>query len=361
MGGNHRITWDDLPREVRITLLERQHRELVGWLEEGREVELEFDIRNHFIEGPVPQHNVVADLVGSERPDEFVIVQAHLDSWDAAEGACDDGTGVATTIEAARILVSAGLVPRRTIRFVLYGGEEQGLLGSSAYVRDHADELERISIVLNHDNGTNPVAGIEATDAMLADFERVFAPVRALDPERPFEIRRVDGLRPGPSDHAPFVRANVPAFHWIQSPEGYSRIHHTQHDVLEAADPASQEHSAIVIALAAFGFAQAEHLVDRTNLVAPEPRRMGVFLDGLTVRRVIDGSRAAKAGWRAGDEIVAIDGEALESARDLRRLLQRGPSRKTFRLRRGEEEFESELDWSDDPDEPRRLERLDGR
>lgn len=357
VGGNHRVRWDSLPTEVRITLLEEQHAELVGWLEESRDVELEFDIRNHFLEGPMPQHNVVADLVGSEWPDEYVIVQAHLDSWDAAEGACDDGTGVATTLEAARILTSAGLVPRRTIRFVLYGGEEQGLLGSSAYVRDHADELARISIVLNHDNGTNPVAGIQATEAMLADFERVFAPARSLDPENPFEIRRVDGLRPGPSDHAPFVQANVPAFHWIQSPQGYSRIHHTQHDVFEAADPASQEHSAIVIALAAYGFAQLDHLVERTNLRAPEPRRMGVFLDGLRIRRVIEGSRAERAGWQEDDVIVAIDGKTLESARDLQRLLQEGPSRKRIRLRRGEEEFETELDWSDDPEEARRLER----
>lgn len=361
VGGDHRIDWNALPRELRITLLAKQHEELVRRLERGETVELEFDIGNHFIEGPIAQHNVVADLVGSEWPDEFVIVQAHLDSWDAAEGACDNGTGVATTIEAARILSSAGLVPRRTIRFILYGGEEQGLLGSSAYVRDHAEELERISIVLNHDNGTQPIAGIVATDAMLEDFERVFAPVKSLDPARPFEIRRVEGLRPGPSDHAPFVRANVPAFHWVQSSEGYARVHHTQYDVLEAADPASQEHSAIVIALAAYGFAQLDHLVDRTNLRAPEPRRMGVFLEGLTVRRVVEGSRAARAGWRAGDVIVAIDGEALASPQDLQRLLQGGPSRKKFRLRRGEEQVETELDWSDDPDEPRRLERQEPR
>lgn len=360
MGGSHRINWENLPSEVRITLRNDQHQALVQRLRSGAELELEFDIQNRFVQGPIPQYNVIADLVGSERPGEYVIVQAHLDSWDGAEGACDNGTGVATTIEAARLLVEAGLRPRRTIRFVLYSGEEQGLFGSRAYVERHAATLPRTSIVLNHDNGTNPLGGIQATRAMLPTFERVFAPVRELDPERPFEIRLVDGIRPGPSDHAPFVESGVPAFHWIQSSEGYRHIHHTQNDLFEAADASHQEHSALVVAIAAFGFAAIEDLVDRTDMSAPEPRRMGVFLEGHTISRVLPESRAAKAGWQAGDVIVALDGVGLAEGANLQRELQRGPSVKTIRLRRGDQELDTVLDWSDDPDEPRRLERQQG-
>ncbi len=359
MGGNHRVDWEKLPTDVRVLLRHDQHRALADRLRAGEELELEFDIQNRFVKGPIPQHNVIADLVGSERPHEFVIVQAHLDSWDGAEGACDNGTGVSTTLEAARLLVEAGLRPRRTIRFVLYSGEEQGLFGSNAYVEMHAAELARTSIVLNHDNGTNPLAGIQATRAMLPAFERVFAPVQALDPERPFAIQLVDGIRPGPSDHAPFVRAGVPAFHWVQSREGYSHIHHTQHDLFEAASAADQEHSALVVALAAFGFAALEELVDRTDMTAPEPRRVGVFLEGRTVSRVVEGARAAQAGWRSGDVILSVDGVELGERVTLQRELARGGSRKLFRLQRGDEILETVIDWSDDPDEARRLERIE--
>ena len=356
MGGNHRLEWEKLPTDVRVTVRRDQHTALVERLKAGEVLELEFDIQNRFVKGPVPQYNVVADLVGSEKPNEFVIVQAHLDTWDGAEGTCDNGTGVSTTLEAARLLVEAGLRPKRTIRFVLYSGEEQGLFGSRAYVEEHAAELARTSIVLNHDNGTNFLAGIQATRAMLPAFEQVFAPVQALDPERPFEISVVDGIRPGPSDHAPFVEAGVPAFHWTQSSEGYRHIHHTQHDLFEMAIPEDQQHSALVVAISAYGFASLDELVDRTDMSAPEPRRMGVFLDGNAVQRVIEDSLAAQAGWKEGDVIVAIDGVSVDDRGALQRAIQVGGSKKTVRLRRGEEELDTVIDWSGDPDEARRLE-----
>jgi len=207
--------------------------------------------------------------------------------------------------------------------------------------------------VFNHDHGTNYLAGLAVTPPLRADFERVFAPIRALDPERPFEIAEVDGLVPGPSDHAPFVRAEVPAFFWQQGPEGYRRIHHTQHDVFEAANHADQEHSALVVALAALGVANLDHQLDRTDLLLPGERKMGVLLEGTQVTRVMNG-RARDAGWQVGDVIVSIDGTAVETRRAVVSELQRGGPRKEVRLRRGEELIESELDYSDDPEEPRR-------
>ncbi|MCB9915899.1 MAG: M20/M25/M40 family metallo-hydrolase [Planctomycetes bacterium] len=326
-------------------------------LEAGAARELELDVRNAFVDGPVTQYNVVADLVGRERPDEYVLVQGHIDAFDGAQGACDNGTGVATTLEAARLLASLDERPRRTIRFVLYSGEEQGLYGSRGYVRDHADELERVSVVLNHDNGTNYLAGIGPTLAMLADFEHVFAPVQALDPERPFALRVSPGLTPGPSDHAPFVEAGVPAFHWDQSQEGYRRLHHTQHDTLAEVDDADQRHSARVIALAAWRFAELDHLVDRTRLRRPEPRRMGVYLareDSRVVENVVPGGLAEGAGWRVGDVIVAIDGMEVQDSKQIAAELQKGGPQKRVVLERGAERVESVLDYTDDPQEAER-------
>jgi hypothetical protein len=307
---------------------------------------------------------VVAELRGSEFPQEYVIVQGHIDGWDGAQGACDNGTGVATTLEAARLLSGLGIAPRRTIRFVLYSGEEQGLFGSRGYVRRHEEELERISIVLNHDNGTNFLRGIGPTSAMLADFEEVFAPIQELDPERPFELRVSPGLTPGPSDHAPFIEAGVPAFHWDQSEEGYRRLHHTQHDTLAEVNDADQSHSSRVVALAAWRFAALDHLVDRTRMRQPSPRRMGVYLnqdDGRLVDSVVEGSLAAGAGWQAGDRILAIDDVVVESRGEIQAELQRGGPRKVVRLERAGAELETVLDYSEDPMERERQEWQEGK
>lgn len=357
-GGSESVDPNNLSRACRITLLHDEHIALEAQLARGAKTQLEFDIDNQFTPGPVTNYNLVCDLVGSEFPEEFVIVQAHLDGWDGAQGAQDNGTGVATTLEVARLLVALGTPPRRTIRFVLYSGEEQGLFGSAGYVRDHAHELERTSIVLNHDQGANYLRGITATEAMLPTFEAVFAPVKALDPERPFEIELVDGISGGASDHAPFVQAGVPAFHWKQEWSGYTYVHHTQHDTFEQVDLNDVRHSVLVIALAAHGFADQAELVSRREMRAPEPRRMGVFLSGTEVTGVSPDSRASAAGWQSGDVILSIDGVEVSSRRDLTRQLQEGGPQKRVVLQRAGAELETVLDYSDDPEEARRQARL---
>jgi len=355
-GGNHRIDPEDLPSAVTVTLRGDQFKQVVEDIEAGAEVRLEFDIDNRFVPGPIDLYNVVAEIEGTEFPDEYVIVQAHIDAWDGAQGTCDNGTGTSTTLEAARILASLGERPRRTIRFILYAGEEQGLLGSEAYVKEHSEDLERTSIVLNHDNGPNPLKGISATEAMIDDFQQVFAPVKKLDPERPFEVLEVDGIRGGASDHASFVKEGVPAFHWIQSQEGYRHVHHTQHDTFDYADADDQRFNATVVALSAWGFSQLDGLVDRTNMRAPQPRRMGVQLDGNRIARVTPGMRAAEAGWKVDDVILSIDGVETTSRGKVVRELQQGGASKLFVLQRGEVRIDSTFDYSDDPDESRRKE-----
>ncbi len=361
-GGSWDIEWENLPRLVEIKLLFEEFEALATEAQAAAEtgadpVRLEFDIQDQFLHGPIPQHNVVAEITGSEFPDEFVIVQGHIDAWDGAEGACDNGTGVATTLEAARLIMFADIVPRRSIRFVLYSGEEQGLHGSKGYVEKHVEELENISVVFNHDNGTNYLRGIGVTAAMLEDFQTVFAPIQRLDPTRPFEIWEVQGLRPGPSDHGPFVEAGVPAFHWDQSRDGYRRLHHTQFDTLAEVNHEDQRHSALVVAMAAVGFADLDHKVDRSFMREPDPRRMGVYLGGERGRfleRVMGGSLAEKAGWQQGDEIISMDGVEMKNRRQITSSLQEGGPKKSVVLARGEEQIETVLDFTDDPLEKER-------
>lgn len=361
-GGNHRIEWNDLPKLVSVRATRTHHDLLWTHILKGEAVELEFDIRNTFVQGPIPQYNVIADLVGSEKPDEYVIVCGHLDSWDGAQGSVDNGTGCATTLEAARLLTAVGAKPKRTIRFILWTGEEQGLFGAEAYAKTHAAELPRISAVLNHDGGTNYLSGLPVTAEIKAQLEGPLAVLATLDPAMPFEFKVMEGLTPVGSDSDVFIPLDVPGMFWEQAGRSnYEHYHHTQHDVFEAAIPEYQRHSAMVAAIAAYQIANLPELVTRKNLRAPSARRMGVQLDGTKVTEVTDDSAAAAAGMLAGDVILAIDGSDVKSQNNITRAIREGGSRKTVKLKRGEGELELTLDWSNDPDEPRRLQQNEER
>ena len=353
--GLHRITWDKLPTLPSVTLLRKQFDELAAWLKEGKPVTLEFDIRNYFKKGPVVLYNVIADIPGTDWPDEYVIVGGHIDSWDGATGATDNGTGVATTLEAARILMKAGVKPRRTIRFMLWSGEEQGLLGSAAYVKAHKELTPKISAVIVHDGGTNYLSGIGATEAMVSDFEQVFAPIKELDPKYPFTVRKVPGLTGGGSDHASFLAANVPGFFWRQSGDArYQRTHHTQYDTFDAANPEYQKHSSMVVALGAFGIANLDHLLSRDKLrasgaMAGNRRTLGVQLDEMTVVEVEDDSAAQKGGIKENDEILKIDGTKVADRMELSRALRAGGAKKVVTVLRDGKEVEVNVSWEPPP------------
>ncbi len=348
-GGRSSIRWDDLPRRVVVTMAASQHQKIVGYLKEGKRVSLTIDLRNTFVQGPIKLYNVIADLSGTEKPDEVVVVGGHIDSWDGAAGATDNGTGVSTTLEAARLLAKAGAKPKRTIRFMLWSGEEQGLLGSRAWIRANPGELKRISAVLVHDGGTNYVSGIKATEAMAPLFEKVFAPVMNLDPELKFRINRVKGLPRGiGSDHDAFLAAGVPGFFWEQSRtaskgQTYSHEHHTQNDVYSAAIPEFQRHSSMVIAIAAWGIANLETLLPRDSLTAAgtsgERRVLGVQCeDDLSILEISPGSPAEKAGLKPGDRILRISGQPLADLARLREEIQKSPLQtKVVVLREGKE------------------------
>jgi carboxypeptidase Q len=330
--GSYRgVKWESLPKDVNVQLRRDQHKKIVDFLTEGMKVRLRFDIRNYFKQGPIDVFNVVADIPGTERYDEYVVAGGHIDSWHQATGTTDNGTGVATTLEAARILCAVGAKPRRTIRFMLWSGEEQGLMGSNAFVKKHRTEMDKYSAAFVHDMGTNYLSGLTVTEDMRESMERVVKPLLDLDSNMKFTLgvtQRMGGG--GGSDHASFLSAGVPGFAWRQSGEAvYGRTWHSQWDTYDAAIPAYQRHSSVVIATTTLGVANLPEVLPRVRVDGGGglggggggfAELAGAEMDGLKFTKVEDSGWAKEAGFRSGDELVSIDGEALEGRRGLARL-----------------------------------------
>lgn len=350
--GNHRIRWDNLPKRVSVVIVQSQFNKIVEAIKAGKDVRLTFDIKNEFKKGPIKLYNVIADIPGTDKPDEYVIIGGHIDSWDGATGTTDNGTGTATTLEAARLLCKAGARPKRTIRFMLWSGEEQGLLGSRAWIKKNPDQLKKISGVFVHDGGTNYLSGIHATKSMVPLFEKIFKPVASLDEQMKFTIRQVRTLPRGiGSDHDAFLSAGVPGFFWIQSRlkdkgQNYSHEHHTQHDVYSAAIPEFQRHSSIVIAVAAWGVANLDDLLPRTEIRSgggdqQRGRRLGIQGDDdMVITSVGEDSPAEKAGLQEGDRILKIGKTAVTDLESLRAAVQKAEKQTTVTIKRGGKEME---------------------
>jgi len=353
--GNNRISWEKLPKRVNIVLIRNQFEKIKAHIADGKHVKLRFDIRNEFVPGPIPLFNVLAEIPGTEKPEEMVIVGGHLDSWDGATGTTDNGTGTATTLEAARLLMKAGARPKRTIRFMLWSGEEQGLLGSRAYIKAHPEENARISAVLVHDGGTNYVSGIQATKAMMPIFEKAFEPLMGLNPDMPFKIREVAGLPMGiGSDHDSYLMAGVPGFFWSQAGKAnYTHTHHTQYDTFDAAIPEYQQHTSMVVAIGAYAVANLDAMLPREGLTASRaPGRklgdLGVGLqdDGVTLKDVAEGKPAQKAGFKDGDRILKIGAKDVTDYNSLREALRDAPQKTKWRVKRGDKELEIEFTFT---------------
>jgi Zn-dependent M28 family amino/carboxypeptidase len=182
---------------------------LRGWLAAGRTVEATLDMTNR--SDMVTARNVIAEIRGSELPDEVVIVGGHLDCWDLATGATDNGLGSYSILDMARCLNASGIKPRRTIRFVLFMGEEQGLLGSRALVEHYrtTGELARIRCMVNMDMTGHPQGfGVTGPDGWKALIEEINTDIRSQDSAR-FAGRTSTGAWLH-SDHQPFMLAGVP-------------------------------------------------------------------------------------------------------------------------------------------------------
>jgi hypothetical protein len=368
--GQYRIEWDNLPTHVSIQVLRDQFTEIYRMLEEGTPVELEFDIAQTFTEGPIPLYNVIAEIPGTDLADELIIFGGHLDSWDGAGGAQDNGTGTSTTLEAARMLMMVmkeqGLQPRRTIRFMLWSGEEQGLLGSRAYIKAHPEENERISAVIVHDGGTNACSGIRTTPLMMPLFQEAFGPILAhtadaADDNLRFRLVEAERLPRGVgSDHDSYLSAEVPGFFWEQmGGVNYTYVHHTQYDWVDQVVPAFQRGTARVVASAAWRLANMEQAVPREDMGSranrgnrrgdPNRLRLGVFLgDGMQIDDLVDDGLAAKSGMTKGDVLVSINGKAISGMSDVSAALK-SVENKVAKVvwKRGDKLMAATFNWKD--------------
>jgi carboxypeptidase Q len=271
--GWRELTMETLPKDLEIQVRRSDYDAINSRLSDGETVEVEVDLKHYFTEGPIPVYNTIAEIKGTEFPDEVVIVSAHLDSWNGpgSQGTQDNGTGSSVTLETARILGSLGIKPRRTIRFCLWSGEEQGLLGSRAYVESLSpEELAKISAAFVDDGGTYYQGGLECVAAMVPMLEAATAPLAAAFPDLPITHQVREAMpRGGSSDHASFNQKGVPGFFWIEKNRpglegmGYSFSWHTQKDTLEYAIEEYLVQSATCSAVTAYNLAMADTMLPR--------------------------------------------------------------------------------------------------
>lgn len=275
------LTFDNLPKVPDIKLNEHQYAVIEQMAKERQRFFLEFNIRNHFRMGPIPYHNVIGVIPGTEYPDEYVIVGGHLDAFDVATGGVDNGSGATPAMEAARLIMKAGGKPKRTILVFLFAGEEFGLLGSKSWVERNADKLDKISNMFNRDGGPTVTSGISVPPAMMDDFTKICEPLNEINPDFPFTItERKPTERPkfaGSTDSSPFAMAGVPTLSFSTSdPKGYDfnygEIWHTERDLYNMSIPEYQDHTSIVTAIVVYGVANLDHLLSREGYwKEPEP------------------------------------------------------------------------------------------
>jgi hypothetical protein len=258
------LSRDYQPAGVPAAFIAREdYLQLLQLVDAGKPVQLELNLQDSFSGKPVTVYNTVAEIPGSEKPDEVVILGAHLDSWDLGTGATDNGTGSMAVLEAARALQKLGVKPKRTIRFVLFSGEEQGLNGSRAYVQAHKDDLARISGVLIHDTGTGKVLSVGLMGNYNAKeiMDRVLYPIADSTGLAESSLRTEGG-----SDHIPFDAAGVPAFWCMQDPTDYDKTHHSQADVLDRVRWDDLTQGAEVLAVFAYNVAQLPGMLPRKEI-----------------------------------------------------------------------------------------------
>ncbi|NIM50695.1 MAG: M20/M25/M40 family metallo-hydrolase [Gemmatimonadales bacterium] len=255
----------------------------------GQNPVLQVEAEARFL-GEVPVFNTIAEMRGSERPDEYVVLSAHYDSWDGASGATDNGTGSVTMMEAMRILKTVYPNPKRTIVAGLWSGEEQGLNGSRAFVADHPDIVEGLQALFNQDNGTGRVVNIsmQGLTGAGAHFARWLAQV-------PSEVTRHINLRipgtpgRGGSDYASFICAGVPSFSLFSLSWDDRYTWHTNRDTFDKVVLDDLKNNATLTAMLAYLASEDPERVPRDQRVMPVSQRTG---EQLTWPQCRDGRRS---------------------------------------------------------------------
>jgi carboxypeptidase Q len=248
-----------------LLVAHEQYGTLYRVAQRGLPARVELNLQTRFLDDNRTPANVVAEIPGTDKADEVVMLGAHFDSWHSGTGATDNGAGSVVMMEAIRILKTLGMPMRRTVRIGLWTGEEQGLIGSSRYLRIHQAELPKISAYVNLDNGTGKIRGIwsQSNSAVVPIFEQILSPFRDLG------VLAVRDGNTGGTDHQSFDRVGVPGFNFIQDPIEYSiRTHHSNVDTYERLVIDDLKQAATVVAWTVYHIANRDEMMPRK---APRP------------------------------------------------------------------------------------------
>jgi carboxypeptidase Q len=295
----------DAPKVApQVVVAVEQYNRMCRILEKNIKVQLEIEIQAEYLDAEFNDLNIVAELPGTDKKDELVMLGGHFDTWHSGTGATDNAAGCAVAMEALRILKASGLKPRRTVRIGLWGGEEEGLLGSRAYVGEHfasrpappanagADpeaarraymnmmqtpptikpDHARLSAYYNYDNGTGKIRGIylQGNDEVRPIFEAWIQPFRDMGVTA-VTIRNTSG-----TDHLSFDSVGLPGFQFIQDEVEYeTRTHHTNMDVYDRLQKGDLMESAVIMASFVYHTAMRDQKLPRKPLPAPRPQPAG--------------------------------------------------------------------------------------
>lgn len=267
----------DRPRPLPEIILAAEHyNRLYRILVEYREsVKMEVEVRNEFYADDLNGYNVVAEIPGTDKKDELVMMGGHIDSWSPGTGAADNGAGCAVCMEAVRILQTLGLKPRRTIRVVLWGAEEKGWVGSKSYVAEHFGDVETMTLkpeqakvcaYYNYDNGSGRIRGIHLQENI--QLKPIFE--EWIEPFTDLGMTHVVTRATGGSDHGALDYIGIPSFQFIQDPLDYgTRIHHTNMDVYDHLSAKDLMQSAVIMATFVYNTAVREEMFPRKPLYDP--------------------------------------------------------------------------------------------
>ncbi len=288
-----------------VTVAVEDYNRLVRMTQAGEKLKIAMDLQVQFHTNDVMAYNTIAEIPGSDLKDEIVMVGGHLDSWHSGTGATDNAVGVAAAMEAVRILKALNLQPRRTIRVALWSGEEQGLLGSRAYVTKHfgrfetnttetvttlrsprdagsddrparsnrprpsrklvkEDAYDKLSVYFNLDNGAGKIRGIylQANEALRPYFRKWLEPFRDLGAET------LTPSNTGSTDHIPFDSVGLPGLQFIQDPLDYgTRTHHSNEDVFDRIQPDDLKQAAVIMAACVYNAAMLDEKLPRKPVV----------------------------------------------------------------------------------------------
>jgi carboxypeptidase Q len=280
-----------------LTMASEQWTRIARLLQQKKDVTLELNVTNTFYDDDLMQYDTIAEIPGTDKKDEIVMLGAHLDSWHAGTGATDNGAGTIVMMEAVRILKAIGITPRRTIRIGLWSGEEEGLLGSQGYVEQHfgsrprledsamkdmptllrrdagpvtvKPEQAKVSAYFNVDNGSGKIRGVylQENEAVAPIFEAWMKPFKDLG------MTTLSMRNTGGTDHLSFDAVGIPGFQFIQDPIEYeTRTHHSNMDVYDRLQPEDLKQISVIVASFVYEAAMRDQMLPRKPIEKPIPR-----------------------------------------------------------------------------------------